>query len=99
MNTRALRRPGHAGPATTQPNKHDGRSRRRPTQVSRVEAARLVVRWTLSPDGRLECAWTAEPFRGSAVRVITSEEEVPETDDGRSPSTGASTRPDVMALM
>jgi hypothetical protein len=96
MNRKALRRPGHPGPATTQPNKHDGRSRRRPTHVARAEAARLVARWSLSPDGRLACAWTLEPYRGPAVPMSTSEEAMPAGDDGRSPRTGAPTRAEVM---
>ena len=99
MNPRALRRPGHPVPATTQPNKHDGRSRRRPNRVGRVAAVRLVARWSVSPDGRLACVWTLEPCRGPAVRMITSEEAMPDTDDGRSPRTGASTRAEVIALL
>jgi hypothetical protein len=99
MNRKALRRPGHPGPATTQPNKHEGRSRRRPTHVGRAEAARLVARWSPSPDGRLACAWTLEPNRGPAVRTITSEEAMPDADDGRSPRTGAPHRAELTALM
>jgi hypothetical protein len=94
MHRTALRRGDHVRRTNTQVN--SGRLQcQRPTQTRAVSRDRLVVRWTTSWDGQLVSGWSLE--RSQPVRTTTSEDVMSDSDEGRSPRTGARSRPPVVA--
>lgn len=64
MNLKALRRPHDVGRTTSSRVTNGVRARRRATRAHLAPgAARLVGRWTVAADGRLERTWALEPER------------------------------------
>ena len=68
MTFKALRRPHELGRTTTTVTTHVGR--RLASFHPAPSAARLVGRWTVTNEGRLEFTWELEPER-PALRLIT----------------------------